>query len=118
MSAAEHLSPTQFVHWSVLANAKSGDYLGSTVEETERQRLDDDEGHAPEYQKYHGVEGYTKHLTRSIAKGGMQEPIQLTTHEDGSSTVHDGHHRALAAIRLQMDRVPVVDHSRGAQQPR
>lgn len=46
---------------------------------------------------------YISHLQRDIAENGMREPITVR----GGNVVIEGHHRAVAAMNLRMDKIPV-----------
>lgn len=47
-------------------------------------------------------------LIESIKLHGIKSPIIIEVHESGEQIVADGHHRALAALHLQLDEVPVL----------
>lgn len=44
-------------------------------------------------------------LARDIRQNGIREPIEVR----GENVVYDGHHRALAAMKLRMGKIPIHD---------
>ena len=60
--------------------------------------------------------GYIAELMESIRKHGIQEPVEIHNHmeqRDGTIAkgIYDGHHRVLAAWKLKLEEIPVVDAS-------
>jgi len=109
MSAADNLSPQQFMGIDELKTLRAGDYPGETVGNLKHAML----GNSKEYPV---TTAWIKHdvdeLATSIREHGVQKPLEVRhfTAEDGTEhppMLTDGHHRALAAMQAGVDRVPV-----------
>lgn len=101
MSASDALNEQQFVSHTELANMYSGDF-----DVPMHKLMQDRDFHADEHpmaSHYGGHRRYVDRLARSISVGGMKEPIEVR----GGNVITDGHHRALAAMKLGLDKVPV-----------
>ena len=106
VSASDALQPKQFVHHTELAKMYSGDFDEPMSKVLPAMR---DWGH-PSLDTYkpdgttHGTtDRYVAHLAKDIKANGMREPIEVR----GGNVITDGHHRALAAMKIKMDHVPV-----------
>lgn len=102
MSAHEALG-RQFVSHTELAGMYSGDFdvpMNRVLPDMRATEYDD---RHPAYEEHGGPDQYVKHLAGDIAKNGMREPITVR----GGNVITQGHHRALAAMKLRMDKVPV-----------
>jgi hypothetical protein len=106
MSASDHLNEQQFVNHTELASMYSGDFdepMGAkTVGAMRSAYREGDEVH-PGDAAHGGPDQYIRHLAKDISANGMQEPITVR----GGNVVTDGQHRALAAMSLKMDKIPV-----------
>lgn len=107
MSAGDALSPQQFVNHNQLRAMYSGDFDVPMSKVLPEMR---DFGHPsldefiPGTQRSFGTtDRYVNYLAKDIAKNGMQKPITVR----GGNVVKDGHHRALAAMKLRMREIPV-----------
>lgn len=116
MSAHDALSDAQFVGHKELAGMYSGDHDEPMSRVLPRMRdihadwqAEQDGGlpadEIPHYSQieHGGPDGYVAHLAKDIRKNGMREPIKVR----GGNVIIDGQHRALAAMKLGLDRVPV-----------
>lgn len=111
MSASEALNPQQFVHHSELAKMYSADFdvpMSRVLPEMRQQDhyalSRDPDGRHPSYKTRQDSPGsHVAALAKDIKANGMREPIEVR----GGNVVTDGHHRALAAMRNRMERVPV-----------
>ena len=117
MSAEEHLSPQQFMGIDELKTLRAGDFPGETVGSMKHAML----GNSKEYPVTTSwIKDDVDHLASSIREKGIQEPLEVSHHtaEDGTttSTLTNGHHRALAAIQAGVDKVPVTHVSTSAAQ--
>jgi len=117
MSAADNLSPTQFMGIDELKTLRAGDYPGETVGNLKHAML----GNSKEYPVTTAwIKDDVDHLASSIREHGVQRPLEVSHHtaEDGTttSTLTNGHHRALAAMQAGVDRVPVTHVSTSAAQ--
>ena len=108
--SAEGALGQQFVHHSELAKMYSGDFdvpMSGALEEMRRADRDprlQPEGRHPSYKTPRDTPGsHVSNLAKDIAKHGMREPITVRN----GNVITDGHHRALAAMRNRMERVPV-----------
>ena len=116
MSAHDALNGQQFVHHTEIAKMYSGDYDVPMTQHLRTSRRaysafrHDGSGYGEEAMvpgegamEHGGPDRYVDHLAKDIAQNGMREPITVR----GGNVITDGHHRALAAMKLGMDRVPV-----------
>ena len=53
-------------------------------------------------------------LLKSVSQFGIQNPLVIEQHESGEQILADGHHRALAAIYLGLNAVPMTIRNLGA----
>ena len=104
MSASDALQPKQFVHHTELADMYSGDF-----DEPIKNLRHEDMFREQTHPAYVGLTGrnqafqHVDRLAKDIKANGMREPIEVR----GGNVITDGHHRALAAMKIKMDRVPV-----------
>jgi ParB-like chromosome segregation protein Spo0J len=49
-----------------------------------------------------------KRLSESVKKQGILTPLLIQVEESGERYLRDGHHRAVVAIALGLDTVPVI----------
>ena len=93
----------QFVSHTELAKMYSGDYdvpMSKVLPDMRAAEYDD---RHPAYEKHGGPDQYVAHLAKDIKANGLREPIDVR----GGNVITQGHHRALAAMKLGMARVPV-----------
>jgi ParB-like chromosome segregation protein Spo0J len=74
------------------------EYGGGTVGDMTEERL---QTHKPDWQ------GNMDELTADIAQNGIQEPLKVYETEAGERFLDNGHHRAVAAMKLGLKRIPV-----------
>lgn len=108
-----NLSSEQFgtVSHGELAKMYSGDFdvpMSGALTEMHRDDLShlhgDPDGRHPAYKTRSDTpRTHVNHLAKDIAKNGMREPITVR----GGNVITDGHHRALAAMKLRMNDIPV-----------
>jgi hypothetical protein len=105
MSAHDALSDTQFVSHKELSSMYSGDF-DEPMSNLQHQSMFREQVH-PAYadlpKRGSRATAHVNRLARDITKNGMREPITVR----GGNVVVDGHHRALAAMKIGLDRVPV-----------
>ncbi len=107
MSASDALQPHQFVHHSELASMYSGDYdvpMSKVLPEMRESNFAGNLSLHDSYEEHGGPDQYVAHLAKDITKNGIHRPITVR----GGNVITDGHHRALAAMRAGMARVPIV----------
>jgi ParB-like chromosome segregation protein Spo0J len=51
---------------------------------------------------------YVGTLASDIAKRGLRTPIEATKLDDGETLLTEGHHRVMAARKLNMTHIPVI----------
>lgn len=107
MAAEESLSAHQFVKVSELRNMYSADF-DSPVHQTlghlrRSYREDQAEAVHPRDALHGGPDKYIAHLSKDIKENGVREPLTV---RNGNVLV-EGHHRAVAAMQLGLDEVPV-----------
>lgn len=106
MAASDNLGP-QFISHTDLHEMYSGDFdvkmPQARQELRDSYRNDQPEGVHPNDAIHGGPDKYIAHLKKDIAKNGMREPLEIR----GGNVVKDGNHRALAAIDLKMNKIPV-----------
>ena len=126
MSAGDHLSPDEFLSHTELGNLTSNDFDGpvsgvraNLQREWEGYVVGGNPDEGPENYGIHdkdaefgGPDKYIAHLRASIQKEGIREPLLL---DETGSRLFEGHHRAAAALDLQLDRVPVRRHRAASQ---
>ncbi len=112
--------PTRYISHEELRDVYSGDY-DVPMKHLTSDPMFREQAH-PAYEKKdqprgmaihsdlsgYGIGGYAKHvanLAADIRRNGMQKPLEI---RNGNVLV-DGHHRALAAMRLKLDKIPVRD---------
>lgn len=105
MSAHEALG-RQFVSHTELSSMYSADFdvpMHQALGEMDEYHHGLDPFKHPGAVEHGSSTAYVEHLSKDIKNRGMQEPITVR----GGNVVKDGHHRALAAMRLHLERVPV-----------
>jgi ParB-like chromosome segregation protein Spo0J len=103
MSASDALQPQQFVHHTDLAKMYSGDYDVPMHKVLPEIESDPDVDERVRYIGSGSSRAHIDRLASSIKQHGMKEPIVVR----GGNVITDGHHRALAAMKLKMEQVPV-----------
>lgn len=109
MSAHDALSDVQFVSHKELAGMYSADFDVPMTHALEAMRQHDNdmrrqpEDRHPAYKAGMTPGSHVAKLAADIAANGMHQPIEVR----GGNVVTDGHHRALAAMRLRLERVPI-----------
>ena len=100
----------QFINHKQLADMYSGDWDVKMPKALDEMRKHDNdprrqpEDRHPAYGSKGTPGSHVAALTKDIAANGMREPIEIR----GDNVIKDGNHRALAALRLRMDKIPVV----------
>lgn len=99
MSASEHLNTQQFTPDQV-AVLRAGDFPGSIGDAAARSRFDRYNSADTLRRSHREAGGPLAHLDQFTAKvkeaGTIHTPIEVVAHDDYYS-IHDGHHRAMAA---------------------
>lgn len=100
MAASEHLNPAQFSPDEVGA-LRAGDFPGSIGDPAARSRFEHSSNagdtRRPSHHEAGGPLPHLDHFTEQVRKSGkIEEPIEVDAHDDYFS-IHDGHHRAMAA---------------------
>lgn len=99
-----NLSPQQFVSHTELAQMYSGDHDVRMKHALPEMVAAEEEGFDhPRAAAHGGSAAYVDHLAVSIAQHGVTTPIEVR----GGNVITDGHHRALAAIKLRLSKIPV-----------
>lgn len=100
MSADDHLSQQQFTPEQVSV-LRAGDFRGSIGDEAARDRFKRNAFSSSFLRDSHREAGgpleYLDQFTAKVkAVGKIEQPVEVVAHDDYYS-LHDGHHRALAA---------------------
>lgn len=95
MSAANYLSQRQFMSTSDLAKMASDEFEGLRGKDLPGALSGE----------------YLDKLTNSVRRYGVKTPIDIGDSIQGERYLLNGHHRAAAAIRAGLHKVPVVVHS-------
>jgi len=94
----------QFISHVELANLVSREFgtpMSQVLPEMQRRWESGESDHMTE-EIHGGPRKYVEHLKGSISERGMRKPIKV---KDGA--VVDGNHRAVAAIELGLEKIPV-----------
>ena len=68
----------------------------------DRSMAGESEAHSKDLE-FGGPRNYVEHLKSDIARRGVRQPILV-----GDNVVHEGHHRAVAAMELGLRSVPAM----------
>lgn len=102
------LSKTQFMSAAELGEVISGDFdipakhLRTAMRRQWREAGEGIDDAHPSEQIHGGPDNYIEHLKGSIQEEGIRKPIRIKR-----GKIFDGNHRAIAAIELGMDKIPV-----------
>lgn len=106
MTAADHLSDVQFIGQDELRGLRTGEFGGTVGEMRPKWLADAADSPQARHTNHGGPEGYVAHLRSQIAAEGIKNPLTIATYPN-SESLHGGHHRALAAMDLGLDKIPV-----------
>jgi hypothetical protein len=99
VAASDHLNPQQFSPAEV-GGLHAGDFPGSIGDQAARSRFErynNADSLRASHREAGGPLPYLDHFTDQVRKSGkIDEPIVVDAHDDYFS-IHDGHHRAMAA---------------------